>query len=365
MNKPCVTHAMAGKPNSGSHRPRLLASLFLFLFVMNVSGCSTKKTQDPEKILREMMRASSDTSFTGIKRFEQRLGNQYFRFRMKISHQPPDLMRLEFLEPVVKRGFIVIRRGGQSWKIGSVTQEPVHFRRFGSYRDLEIRNLDLLLKNYRLHYLGTEQVAQRMADVIQILSRFQPGIERRIWVDRLNRIPLRSEENLSTTAGLFSKRFMYEQIKFMRNLPENLFTVPMPAGSRSMLPRPGQESICLADAKRIAPFPISLPRCPPRGFILEQISWIERPPSGFLHFHYSDGLRAVSLFEEDTQNFHPPYLAALERMAPGSDRVYRMHDGTTTILHRHKDGVHATVVGETGEQELLRMISSLEPAGSS
>jgi hypothetical protein len=77
-----------------------------------------------------MIRATSDKSFTGIKSFEQRLGDQFFRFRLKISHRSDDLTRLEFLEPAAKKGHVIVKRGRQSWKLGSDSQEPTHYKQY-------------------------------------------------------------------------------------------------------------------------------------------------------------------------------------------------------------------------------------------
>ncbi len=325
--------------------------MLLCLLAMT-SGCVQKKQQDPEKILREMIQASSNANYTGVKSFEQRVGNQFFRFRMKVSHQAPDNTRLEFLEPAPKKGQVVIAHGRESWKMESpdTSDGSVHFRNVASYHGMEIRNVGLLLQNYEVRYEGTESVANRTADVIGIVSGSQPSITRRVWIDHASRLPLKSEENANTNGEPRVKRYCYEEIKFVGRLADTLFSIPMHPGSRSPLPQPRADNISLEDAKQRAPFLIHAPEYLPKGFILEQISWLEKTPSGFLHFHYSDGMMALSLFEENAANFQ----------AAAGNRIYRMRSGPITVLRRTCNGTHATLVGEVAAEEMVKMMSSLK-----
>ncbi len=351
-----------------------LAAAGLLLFSQ---GCAKRSKEDAKKILDDMVRATSKGNFVGVKSFEQKMGGQTFRFRMKISHAAPDLTRLEFLEPHAKQGQVVVTQGKEPWRLDQPDSQPVHFKRFGSYREMEIRNMKLLLQNYNVQHLGSEQIAKRMADVIQICSRARPQIVRKIWVDKASRLPLKSEETSGNGTSECNKRFYYEQIQFVQSLPMNLFSVSVAQGSRSALPQTRRESITLEEAKRRAPFAIALPQHLPQGFLLQQIHWVGRgtpfskeavspesggegPPSGFLHFHYSDGLRAISLFEEGSESFLSPAMAMLEKRMGNIDRVYRLRDGTLNILHRHRGGTHATLVGELSYDDLIRMISSLQ-----
>lgn len=335
--------------------------LLAITFLLGTMGCSARREgKDPEKILRDMLQAKSDIHFTGTKCFEQKVGDQFFRFRMKITCRGNDKTRVEFLEPYSKKGQVIVQQGKNSWRLGSPATEPVNYRQRRSHQDIEIRNLALLLQNYRLHYLGSEEVAKRVADIVQILSKANPSIQRHIWVDTNSRFPLKSEEVRRSGPQRGVRRFYYEQIDFAPIIPETLFAVPMPQGSCSALPQRGRETLGLEEAKRMAPFAIQLPSYLPAGFALEQISWVERSPAGFLHFHYSDGLQAISLFEENAESFHPASMAQQEAPFGGVDKIYCMHDQEITILHRHWDGTHATLVGELEGGELVKMISSLK-----
>ncbi len=323
------------------------------------SGCSKPSSPDAQAMLSEMVTAGSRNSFSGIKTVEQKSGNQFFRFRMKIDHLAPDSTRMEFLEPEAKRGQIVVKRGSCSWRWGQEDRQPTHFKPRGSFRNMDIRNMALLMENYQVEHMGSEQVAERLADVLRILSRNDPGVQRLIWLDRASRMPLKSEETLRNEHGRHDARFVYEQIEFRSDLPPELFDVPLKEGSRSWLSPRERKSITLEEAKRLAPFKPVLPQSLPAGFVLECVRWVERPPAGFLHFHYSDGLRAVSLFEESSETFHPANMQWAESSGD-KDKVYRMQEGATTILHRHRNGMHATLVGDISGEALIRMISSLE-----
>ncbi len=159
----------------------------------------------------------------------------------------------------------------------------------GAYLDF-----DYLSDEYAVAVSTGGRVAGRSTWRLSIASRKEGRLIRSIWVDREHGIPLKTESFWPD--GTPSARVRFSKLDFAARPDPALFPASAPAG-----PVPQDRLAPPADALSAARRESGLePRWPswlPSGFVLESLAVMPHGKRRILHYRFTDGATAVSLFQ--------------------------------------------------------------------
>lgn len=220
----------------------------------------------------------------------------------------------------------------------------------------ELADLDLVLRNYRVVPAGTEEVAGRAATVVHIEPRWPDRPSLVLSLDAENHFRLRTQR-FSAAGEILSDHF-YESIRFVAEVDRSAFRLPAGARVVPVAAGVGGDRVEPAAVQAAVDFPALLPEWLPRGFRPQAAKVtafrVRHPASGEmvthhrLHLGYGDGVTSISLFqvrEAPPTSVIPPIQATTQ---------HHLH-----VLTTYRDGLRVTLVGEIGQEELVRMLSSV------
>ncbi|MGH3096892.1 MAG: sigma-E factor regulatory protein RseB domain-containing protein [Streptosporangiales bacterium] len=167
---------------------------------------------------------------------------------------------------------------------GSVVRTVPTARAFGHGR------LSLLTANYKLVRNGSGRVAGRAADIVEARqpSRGSP-VAARYWLDKKSGVLLRRD--VLTRAGSLARQSLFLDIAFEAPRPPN-----RQASSVSSTAGGGTASTSTRSALRGDGW--TLPRTLPGDLVLHDVRITGRGSSRVVQLSYSDGISAVSVFEQ-------------------------------------------------------------------
>ncbi len=221
-------------------------------------------------------------------------------------------------------------------------------------------NLSLLLANYHAIVGPVEMVAGRPATTVSLVNRYTGECMMRVWIDNETKIVLAKEAY--HVDGSLAWRTRFDDIRFTAEIPAAIFSMSVPTGFVSIeghhfTDAAAGEARALDDAG----FKPVIPHYLPNGFnaIGADISVLRGVRN--LHVIYSDGIRGLSLFENDSDvptSFDglKPSVTHFER----HDATY-VHDGPTTLLAWREHGLAFVLVGDLDIKELTEIAISVVP----
>lgn len=356
----------------------------------------------PEELLRAMAERTGRVHYQGVRRS---LGGWPGRaVRVRLFRDGPERLRLEVLggEEEEEPLRVVVRRGERLY-VWSV-REPGRWRSrsAGERPRGPWRHLDLLLRNYRVEFVGQEEFLGRPAAVLLLTGKHPGRPQARLWVDLETCLNLKLEK--VNPGGERTLGFEFVSLSFPEEMDPALFSVPegveeavgggpAQAGGPSGRP-PGARRRRFASLEELAQAvgrPLLVPRAVPAGFVATEFSLL--PGMGVARIGYSDGLSEISLYQSPPKGPGGPPRGAegtpggstsgRRRRAEGGGhprrrwpwnseevqwqgvkmRVARLR-GMTFIRRTLSVGeppveVPTTVVGEIDEEELKAMSASL------
>lgn len=150
------------------------------------------------------------------------------------------------------------------------------------------------LKELSLKRLGTAQIAGRKAYIVEVCPANRTGASRKVWIDVQQWVPL-CWEYRDASGDLVSKT-VYTTIQFGGSVPR---IVPPQAFSRSPAQLPAQMS--LAEAEKLAGFPVHVPGYLPKGYHRQAVSVISlgkgKRTAYSVNLVFSNGLDLVTLWQ--------------------------------------------------------------------
>jgi negative regulator of sigma E activity len=153
----------------------------------------------------------------------------------------------------------------------------------------------------------------------------------------------------------------FENIRYTKMLPSDLFSVPTAGFTRVNGPSHGNPSADLQAVVRTAGFQALGPKYLPEGFlpIAGDVSDIKNVRT--LHLLYSDGLRTISLFQNARGAAVDMSRYTVHQTSVRSHDAQYVQEGPTTLLAWAQGNLHLALVGELSRDELVRIASSVAP----
>lgn len=261
-------------------------------------GCSFNGVQ----LLREWLTKCLPVSYRGVQKISLRQDNMADELQWKwhIWRSATGKVRIEFIEPQMARGTIVISDGQVAWHIFAGGKVALQLRDIPRAPwEINAEQLDLLLQNYRVSVVGKDKVLERRCHIILFEPRHNFNPSQKVWLDSGIYIPLRVE-NYNPNGNL-AWRMEYEEFAVDEKIPHSLFQPSLPKGCKVIQQRFVRKGpfklVELPSNLKFAPL---IPKSPPPGYAFDRAFVIElrqRQGEQTLQLIYTNGLSVISVFE--------------------------------------------------------------------
>ncbi len=261
-------------------------------------GARAEAPPDPQKLLSAVLEPSA-VAFEGRMMVTHWYGKHHSEAEeVHVYHLPPNLSRREFTAPDGTVTKVVVSDGDRE-EVHLIRQKKIiEGDAVKSFEKLmpEDRELELLLKNYKLSVTGPDQVAGRKAWVLHMASDHPGKPSQDFWVDQETHAILENRRFLPHRP--FAALSRYSHFETKKTLPEDLFKLEL---SSSAIQGKGLEpdfmsldELSQTSGKKAA-FPVALND----GFVFESADYLTVGKHTVLHARYTDGLAVISLFQTD------------------------------------------------------------------
>ena len=308
-------------------------------------------------LLCDSLGAPATVSYTGVVE-AIRMSREYSEASVyRIEHRAPDLTRRAYTAPPALDGESIVTRDGINYAIDPKRRRVVETPNDSpETREAFARDAALIRANYRAELRDGDTFDGRSTLSITAVDRFSNRPLLRLRIDRDTKLVLDRQE-LDVNGSLRSEQH-FDLVRFA-NVPASDFDVPSDY-TLTKAPETNRSSD-VARVARDAGFDARAPRELAEGFVPLEADGGAISGVRDLHVLYSDGVRAISLFESASNSapemgpFHPqPVLVA------GRSGEYAV-DGATALLS-WSDGTRCyTLVGEITLPELKILAISLSP----
>ncbi len=318
-------------------------------------------TGDANALVREALDSPKHVSYVGqmqTTRWGTRVANATIQ---RVEHLAPSSTRRTFLAPEALYGEYDITLGTTTTKIDPkqhrvmVSENPSADNAFASNS-----NITLLAANYRALIGPVEIVAARPATTISLVNKYTGECIMRLWIDNATKVVLAKESYHQD--GSLAWRTRFDEIRFTSEIPSGIFVAQIPAGfqeveGRHFADMDGDVQHTLDEAG----FKPINPKYLPDGFRVIGAENSVFRGSRNLHLLYSDGIRTLSLFENNS-DAEPDFGGVKPSVTrfEGHDAQY-VKDGPTTLLTWREKGLAFTLIGDLDLKKLTAIAVSVVP----
>jgi len=310
-------------------------------------------------LLRNAMTAPQRVSYVGEVQVLS-IGAQHADATIyRVEHRAPDLTRRWYMAPQDLYGDSIVSRGSTTYSIDVKRQRVVISQGEDADQQIAARgNFDVLMTNYNAVYAPDENVSGRTVHVVLLNNKYTGQTTMRVQIDTKTDLVLERQQ-YATNGSLIAQTRM-EQIRYTNAIPAALFEIPK-GMQRVNGAAHGQESTDVAQVISSAGFAARVPKYLPEGFspIAGDVVSIKNVPT--LHLIYSDGIRTVSLFQNekdaavDLSHYHAIATTVADHPA------HYVEDGPTVLLAWADGNRHFALVGELSLVELEKIGASVLP----
>lgn len=286
-----------------------------------------------QELLRRSQEAERAHNYRGVRIIRAFFPRQTVTAVTNVIHRRPATTRVEYVSPPSVAGTVVLQIGLDRWR-----RSPRDQRWQRATAPPEMEALDLLMRNYEVNVGEGSQVARRDCTLLLIDPRNEGNPSRRVWVDRLTGLVLRSsllnwrQEEISVSA--------FKEIEVDPDLSRE---APL------LQPPPSPPAPKANAALEFRPI---YPQYLPAGYVFVNTEIVPMGKYRAAHLRYGDGLNTLSLFEAPTAAF------AQERPFGNSELSF------TRVMTWEKAGVTYALMGDIHPDELRRMAASIIPPAS-
>jgi negative regulator of sigma E activity len=314
-----------------------------------------------DALVRLAFEAPRHVSYVGQLQVTRWSGSRSNAQLTRVEHRAPDDTRRTMLAPPSLYGDYEIQHGDQSWTFDVKRSRIVRTKNRSSSNDIaRDSNIALLVKNYRAVPGPAEPIAGRQASTVSLVNRYTGERTMRIWIDASTNLLL--AKDVYRTDGSLESRVRFDEIRFTDHIPKAIFAANSPDGFASVEGRTyGEPSSKIARVVRDAAFRVITPKELPEGFAILSADTTVANGLKSVHLLYTDGVRNLSLFENDSNRD-----ADFGALAPTTVRLenhdaHYVKDGPTTLLAWREHGLAFALVGDVDIKEMLQIAASVVP----
>jgi negative regulator of sigma E activity len=347
---------------------RLAAALAIgAAFMLPVGAMAAKKAApqppapDANALVREALEAPRHVSYVGQMqtiRWGTRVANATIQ---RVEHLAPSSTRRTFLAPEALYGEYDITLGTTTTKIDPKQHRAMVSENPSSDNEIAMNSsIALLVANYRAVIGPVEIVAARPATTISLVNRYTGERMMRLWIDNETKVVLAKEAYHQD--GSLAWRSRFDDIRFTGQIPNGIFSTSIPSDFQQVEGRRFADiNDDLQQTLDDAGFKPENPRYLPDGFhIIGAENSIFRGLHN-LHLLYSDGIRTLSLFENNSDS-EPDFgdVKPSTTHFEGHDAQY-VKDGPTTLLTWREHGLAFALIGDLDLKNLTQIAISVVP----
>jgi negative regulator of sigma E activity len=316
---------------------------------------------DSNALVREALDAPRHVSYVGQMqtiRWGTRVANATIQ---RVEHLAPSSTRRTFLAPEALYGEYDITLGTTTTKIDPKQHRAMVSENLSSENAItQNSNAALLAANYRAVIGPVEIIAARPATSVSLVNKFSGECMMRLWIDNATKVVLAKEAYHQD--GSLAWRSRFDDIRFTSEIPNAVFVTTIPPGFEQVEGRHfGDVTDDVQHTLDDAGFKPANPRYLPDGFRV-----IGAENSTFrgmknLHLLYSDGIRTLSLFENNADT--EPDFGGVKPSVTRFEGHYAQYvkDGPTTLLTWREHGLAFALIGDLDLKKLTAIAISVIP----
>ena len=278
---------------------------------------------------------------------------------VRIEHRAPDLTRRWYLAPESAYGDYIVSRGDTSYEFDTKHAQVTVTRNLALDNAVASdANLTRILANYRPVAGGNEIVAGHQTTALTLMNKYTGEPAVKVWLDTTTHLVLKKEEYHGD--GSVASKMRFDELRYTQDIPGDVFSTAAPAGYTQVAGRDLASSDSdVQRALKEAGFKPANPHDLPQGFALTSGAVTTVSGVKTLQLVYSDGLRSISLFQNDRAaaadfgNLRPRVVRF-----ENHDAQY-VEDGPTTLLTWKERGLAFALVGDLSLDELVQIARSV------
>ena len=316
---------------------------------------------DSNELVREALEAPRHVSYVGqlqTIRWGTRVASATIQ---RVEHLAPSSTRRTFLAPEALYGEYDITLGTTTTKIDPKQRRAMVSENPSSDNETaENSNIALLVANYRAVLGPVEIVAARPATTVSLVNRYSGERMMKLWIDNQTKVVLAKEAYHQD--GSLAWRSRFDDIRFTGEIPNGVFSTTIPSDFQQVEGR--RFADITDDLQRTvddAGFKPENPRYLPDGFHMIGAENSDFNGLRNLHLLYSDGIRTLSLFENNS-NSEPDFGGMKPDVThfDGHDAQY-VKDGPTMLLTWRDRGLAFALIGDLDLKSLTDIATSVVP----
>jgi negative regulator of sigma E activity len=299
-------------------------ALTALLLTALVGGARPARGADLRDLLRRSTFAEQRISFQGTKMLTGRVGEAESRGMAKVYHRAPDQTLMVGVDGDLD--------GNRVLQLG---REHFQKRRGDFFRQVNhlpaADSTELMLQNYTLREMRTEQIARRKCVMVSIEPRHRGNPRKLVWLDVKTALPLKTQ--IWSPDGKLCEESYFLTIQYGPRLSRTVFRLPANT-VRNPWPSTNPDFDIVSVPER---------RLPP-GYRLVETTTRQIPGRGIVSIQrFSDGLNTLSLLQ--SSRISARNLADLGGSAAVSGKV---------------GSVHFALCGEQQPEALRRLTQSIQ-----
>ncbi len=275
----------------------MLFKLILFLLAGAAwgAGPAAPRGSEAEALLREALELPSK-SYEGELSVVSWQGGRTETRTLRVRFSPPGKYRREVVDAAGKPLLSVVSDGesewvhdtrrGLAWK-GEAAD--AYYKLMGPQEEAE-----LLRANYEARLSGSQTVAGRRARVLEVFSKRDGRLARRLWVDKDGLVLARAAYGPD---GAETSSMRFTRLQSPGTAREEDFTFSPPPGVRVLAGRWNPDYMELDEAAAASGLNPRTPGWLPSGFVFESVNLLPHRGKTLLHTRFSDGIVVFSLFQ--------------------------------------------------------------------
>lgn len=326
-----------------------------------LSGQAPEPLVSPDELVRQAADAPRHVSYVGQLQSTRWGASRALATIVRVEHLAPNETRRTYLAPESLYGEYVVTHGTTTTEFDTKHDRMITSENFASENAVAFNdNIALLSANYRAVSGPDEPVAGRAARTVSLVNRHTGERMMRLWIDAQTDLVLAKESYHAD--GSLASRMRFDEIRYTGDIPASFFSLDVPAGYRIERGRNySQPSSDIERAVKSAGFTPIGPKYLPDGFSIISANVSEIKSIKSLHLLYSDGMRNLSLFENDKNAPADFGAVAPSKISFEGHEASYVKDGPTTLLSWREHGLAFALVGDLDIKELVEIAKSVVP----
>ncbi|MBI3552522.1 MAG: hypothetical protein HY077_08380 [Elusimicrobia bacterium] len=276
---------------------------------------------------------------------------------MRVRFDPPGRYRRETLDAEGRPALIVVSDGKTEWIYDKAGKRAWQ----GEPADPAAKRLGpddeyvLLKANFEVSVADGGRVARRRVWLLELRSRHDGLLQRRLWVDRKTGLILKSQ-NLSEGAA---SAIEFKTVFYPKKPQKDRFFEFSPPRGAAVVKRAEPDFKALGEAKSASGLEPRTPLWLPSGYVFESLDVLARGAGKVIHYRYSDGMNVLSLFQGPAR-LKPDFGNSSTRsvkLAAGSGSLARTREGN--VLGWSSGRSQFVLVGPVPAESLQRVAQSI------